>query len=149
MNEKLEALLKSINHWIDVVVDPVNTKIGAPECALCQRGAEAQKASLAAKVRLPHHVCHDCPVAAKTGKGYCINTPYAAFSEAMEDYKTTASPAPAPVAFMRLRKLAAEELRFLVSLVPDCQSTDEPPTYREANAETLMTPQRQDHWPRS
>jgi hypothetical protein len=106
----LEALKGSIAHW-ERVRDGVEPSEGALNCDLCKA--------------FPR--CDDgCPVAAKTGRIDCQNTPYwnfchaAEHTEEGESYQMWARSDTAKAA-------AQAELDFLRSLLPDADTTEPTP----------------------
>lgn len=104
MNHTTETALRaSIDHWEDVVRDPVGAKIGPGECALCRLFNSPLGSG-----------CDGCPVAKETGEKFCEGTPFEEFEcryevldgeEDLEDIRD-------------LRCLASAELEFLKSLLP-------------------------------
>lgn len=90
-----EALEASIRHWERVVFDPLGEPIGSGYCKLCclyNNGMDDD--------------CYECPVFAHTGRAYCKGTPYIKYINIeLRDSNIE-----------QLRKLANDELQFLISL---------------------------------
>lgn len=107
------ALIASINHWYDLVDDPVGTLYGRTSCALC---AEFNTMS-------NMNQCEGCPVHEKTGSPACLGSPYEAFLEGRRRYDDGHEGAPT---VDELRELALLELQFLVSLLPGAEAKPEP-----------------------
>lgn len=106
-----QALLDSIAHWQDVVDDPVNTKTGPHDCALCEvfnndfRGAGTE--------------CQGCPVMEKTGKSFCKGSPYGTFAGRRMDFGKNGIEGCFRVTVDDLRLAARNELEFLQDLLPE------------------------------
>ena len=92
-----KALELSIKHW-ERIVTGEDTSVSAISCALCQLFNPVENSR--AKDN-----CRGCPVAQRTGRGWCDGSPY----------RTVVKLTPGTIAF---RRAAMKELRFLESLRP-------------------------------
>jgi hypothetical protein len=93
--ETLEALNTSIAKWKDRAKG--NYAPAIPEnCALC--------------TLFYHHGCRDCPVSERTGDDCCSGTPLDGYGDADDQHRM---------------KIAAREVEFLKSLLPDSTSIKE------------------------
>lgn len=102
MNHTTETALRaSIAHWEDVVMDPVNTDVGASYCALCREFHEWFNRDI-------EKTCSGCPVYEFTGDDLCGSTPYGDYDDAVYAKEDETE----------LRRLATLELEFLKSLLP-------------------------------
>lgn len=103
----LEALKGSIEKWQRIVVSTGVDK-GAKNCPLCNLFYRRDDLNV-------NDNCCGCPVAEKTGKKFCINTPY----DDWVDYQERQSPSNSGRADTSERLIAARaELAFLESLLP-------------------------------
>jgi hypothetical protein len=106
-----QALLDSIKHWEEIikqVIDNIlnnrsyrfHVFIGGGHCPLC--------------LKYNHNdilnKCHGCPIFEKTGKKFCVDTPY-------ENFKTTFTD-------KNFLIVAIDELRFLKSLIAESDLSD-------------------------
>lgn len=98
LNERL--ILKSIKHWEEMRANPRSSEPTSSACPLCTEYIKKD--------------CEGCPIAAKTGKPYCHDTPYDSAWEAWgsaDEYPRT------------WRNAATAEIRFLRSLLPKKKGT--------------------------
>jgi len=101
-----DALEESIKHWKEVVAEPVRTRVGPAECALCTMFWGSG--------------CNGCPVHERTGQISCVGSPFDKFYDAQSTVRwmRERGDAPSPLALENLVKLAKAELKFLRSLRP-------------------------------
>ena len=109
--ETKEALIRSIEHWRNIVKQCENGEteisIGPKNCALC-------RLFLPQAGRPKELDCEGCPIKERTGLSRCQDTPYDKFDRLMEDMDLEGEefndwPA--------LTEAAKEELEFLESLL--------------------------------
>ena len=106
MEEKLEALQKSIDKWKNIV-DNGGEDNGALNCPLCEMCAGL--------------LCDGCPIKKKTGATGCWGTPYSMWRK----HFTTEHPRVVPpyrLVCDECEKLAQQELTFLENLYKDLVS---------------------------
>lgn len=89
------ALEMSIAHWERVMDDPRCTPTGLRYCKLCYVYKSGQ-----------NYECYGCPVFTHTDKICCKGTPFHKFTAAVRSKE----------GIKLLRKLADDELQFLISL---------------------------------
>ncbi len=108
--EVLEALKKSIKHWEELRDGESKQTIGPHSCALCQMFWKLDRIS-SHKVR-----CDGCPVAVRSGKIGCLDTPYDLMSDAQWtlEYESEFDWQQSG----QFKHWAELELKFLVSLLP-------------------------------
>lgn len=129
----LKALKKSIKHWEELRAGESETTIGPHSCALCK---------MFWKPTQEHEVkvkCDGCPVAARSGKSGCVNTPYDLLSDAQwpEEYDCESDWHDSA----EFKDMAALELKFLVSLLP----FDEWLAYQYASMPSPIKPLKNPH----
>ena len=114
--QALTALKESIAHWERVASGTMfNTEsVGANNCALCR---EFNWFDLPAGKSYDDR-CVGCPVCDKTGKRFCKGTPYDVFQTKQETLVLSSS-FKSWLATPEARDLAAKELAFLKSLLPE------------------------------
>jgi hypothetical protein len=105
--EALTALKKSIEHWEKIVAgdEAEIHRIGMRGCALCE-AFHPYFYSFWEKDE--NHACRGCPVAQRTGEGFCIDTPYEEFENSKWEPGTP-----------EFQRFAERELSFLRSLLPE------------------------------
>ncbi len=103
--QALIALHASIKHWKDVVAGS-STCIGPYDCALCGLFNTVHKHIDAPQSQR----CNGCPVKDKTGKDFCLGSPYPDI-EALRPLDNDFIPT------------AQKELDFLISLLPSGDTT--------------------------
>mgnify|MGYP001487033241 CR=1 FL=1 len=112
--QALTALKGSIEHWRRLYTGKRlrDEWIGPLSCALCRQF----NALSFPKQNGPESGCDGCPVKERTGKDYCVDTPYAACDKYLADHSGT----DADEAMNRgeFQDLALLELEFLESLLP-------------------------------
>jgi len=91
----LEALTGSIRKWEGIVAG-TEEDLGSKNCPLCALFYNEEASAL-------HSDCVGCPVFAKTGKRYCVGSPYVEYCKNYGQEQETA---------------AQKELDFLRSLLP-------------------------------
>ena len=108
--QALTALKQSIEHWRRLTAGTPNPGelIGRSWCALCREFNDLLADEL--------DCCVGCPVYANTGFKYCAKTPWEAIEEklCLHNYRLTDW-----IKTPQARALAAEELAFLESLLPE------------------------------
>ncbi len=107
MDDRTEkALEKSIEHWIEDNVKAEKTedaKIGCDSCALCNLFGTKEG-------------CEDCLVFKKTGKHFCIGTPYDAAYKAIDTWQWDVKDKNRREAF---NNASQDMVDFLISLRPE------------------------------
>lgn len=105
----LLALKESIKKWEQIVAGTGQDE-GSQNCALCFLYYKS--------------ACLGCPVRERSGGLFCAKTPYVAWRQHHKNvhYKVEF---PLKVECPECRRLAARELGFLCSLLPDEQTTEE------------------------
>lgn len=97
-----KALESSIQHWEDVLAEPMKTKTTPSQCALCRLFRYS-------------HLCEGCPVFIKTGLINCDGSPYIDFINyrllLRQEYELSET------GLAKLKTLANAELSFLKSLL--------------------------------
>ena len=107
MNAKtMEALRGSRDKWRAIVDSPEAEDRGAENCPLC------------AKFRTESN-CVGCPVEARTGKSYCIGTPYIKWAKHQVGVHGTVGVLARKPGCAECLRLAKAELAFLESLLPE------------------------------
>lgn len=112
----LTALEQSIEHWKDVVSNPLTTNIGRRDCALCN-------IFNALALVTP---CAGCPVSERTGRRFCEGSPFTVFENTRKELRRACclrSEQNKENAINILRPLAQAELDFLISLRPNTETT--------------------------
>jgi len=71
MSPVRKAVLESIEEYRKKIANPIMAKTGLKNCPLCRMFHSEMNRTV-----LPSHCCEGCPVYLKTGKRYCIDTPY-------------------------------------------------------------------------
>lgn len=109
-DKALTALKKSIEHWEKIVAGDEEEihRIGMCACALCEAFHPyyfGVRTDDEIEERLD---CRGCPVAQKTGKGFCIDTPFEEFENSKWKPGTP-----------EFQLFAERELSFLRSLLPE------------------------------
>lgn len=106
MNEKTRtALEESIEHWKEIERGE-GVDLGTYSCALCMEF----------RTHFAEPDCKGCPVAQKTGRRYCYDSPYSEWDNAMERLGRQMDDYNRVVDTPELVKLARAERKFLESL---------------------------------
>lgn len=107
-----KALKESIEHWRRVAAGTMKPgeSVGAQHCALCKEFNHGSK---------PYNYCDGCPVKDRTGKQGCVGSPFEPFEENLDWMDE--SEFSRWLATDEARTLAAAELAFLESLLPDSE----------------------------
>lgn len=109
--ETLEALKKSIKHWEQLRDGESKDTIGPHSCALCQMFWKRHTCDSGSSVK-----CDGCPVAARSGKPGCIDTPYELLTD--DEWTLRYESESDLQQSDEFKSMAALELKFLVSLLP-------------------------------
>lgn len=111
----LIALQHSIEKWkANARAKSVeNVRTTPSDCALCGLFYE--------------YGCRDCPVAEKTQKQYCMETPYETADAALTEWYRNQNTAVAKEYRNKFRLAAMEEVKFLESLLPQAPTTAKEP----------------------
>jgi len=107
-----KALKESIEHWRRVASGTMKPgeSVGAPHCALCLAFNHTHAG---------HIACEGCPVFERTGKQGCVGSPFDPFEENLDWMDE--SEFSRWLDTQEARTLAAAELAFLESLLPDSE----------------------------
>ena len=107
-----KALKESIEHWRRVASGTMkpDESVGAPHCALCSEFNYSKEG---------HDNCEGCPVFERTAETGCHGSPYEAFEKNMLNMGD--GEFDHWLATDEARTLAAAELAFLESLLPDSE----------------------------
>lgn len=102
----IEAIKKSIEHWVNMSIDPDNKESPfCDDCPLC-------KLFLSAECQDDDN-CEGCPVREKTGYPLCRGTPWEKAESAVTSFRHGMGHEKGPL---------IEQLRFLHSLLPKKKS---------------------------
>lgn len=106
MNAKtLRALHASLRKWEKIIAGK-GQDLGPRNCPLCKL--------FYTKNELDPKCCVGCPVAEKTGRRWCLGTPYDKWVDAAREYEGK----PSKQNIAMCIKIATAELNFLKGLVP-------------------------------
>ena len=113
--QALTALQQSIEHWRRLATGQrkPDESVGACYCALCREFNPP-----AGRYTDRVFYCVGCPVMERTGNQFCYTTPWEKIEKAMDDHNDERDTRDWLDNSPEARALAAEELAFLESLLP-------------------------------
>jgi hypothetical protein len=118
--QALKALKESIEHWERLAAGKRNPheSVGADGCALCR----VFNPCIMDNGFRREDRCNGCPVAERTGKQFCFETPWDMIGKAIDEHGDEETTRNWLDNDPEARVLAAAELAFLKSLLPDSEN---------------------------